>query len=415
MSALTNISEVHVIGIGDDGAQGLSPGLLQLIAEADLLAGGERHLAFFPEARGDRFVITGRLADLVERLRGEQRKRGKAVVLASGDPLFYGIGGYLAGRIEGVVIHPSLSSVQLAFAKVGLSWQDAKILSLHGKAITGLAQRIDGESKVALLTDSTNTPAAIAGYLQRFGLTEYRMMVAENLGGDDEQVGMYDLEEAAGREFAPLNVVLLLADGPAALPRWSLGIEDGEFSQRKPDKGLITKREVRVLSLAELALRPDSIVWDIGACTASVAIEAAKIAREGAVFAIEKNEGDLANARENLRKFRTDVTLLHGRAPQGLEEWPDPDAVFIGGSGGEMGELLALLAERLRPGGRVVLNAATIETLYEATRTFKQLGFATRVTLVQTARSKPVLDLTRFEGMNPIYIITAWKETEETA
>ncbi|MGZ4112178.1 MAG: bifunctional cobalt-precorrin-7 (C(5))-methyltransferase/cobalt-precorrin-6B (C(15))-methyltransferase, partial [Tumebacillaceae bacterium] len=124
-------------------------------------------------------------------------------------------------------------------------------------------------------------------------------------------------------------------------------------------------------------------------------------------------EGDLENALQNTRKFRADITLVHGRAPEGLETWPDPDAVFIGGSGGEMGEVLRIASERLRPQGRIVLNAATIETLYEATSTFANLGMERRVTLMQIARSKPILHMTRFEGLNPIYIITAWKAQEE--
>jgi precorrin-6B C5,15-methyltransferase / cobalt-precorrin-6B C5,C15-methyltransferase len=138
-----------------------------------------------------------------------------------------------------------------------------------------------------------------------------------------------------------------------------------------------------VLSLGAMGLKPDSVVWDIGTCTGSVAIEAARLCREGAVYGMEKNEGDLANAVENARKFRTDLTLVHSKAPQGLEAFPDPDAVFIGGSGGELRELLALCCARLRPGGTIVLNAVTIENLAGAQQAFAQEGFATDITLAQ--------------------------------
>ncbi|MCK9906307.1 precorrin-6Y C5,15-methyltransferase (decarboxylating) subunit CbiT, partial [Frankia sp. Cpl3] len=131
---------------------------------------------------------------------------------------------------------------------------------------------------------------------------------------------------------------------------------------RKPDKGLITKKEIRVLSLAQLQLKSDSIVWDIGTCTGAVAIEAAKIARDGQVYAIEKNADDLENCKENMQKFRTDFSIVHGKAPDGLDQFADPDAIFIGGSGGEMQELLHICCSRLKPNGRIVLNAATIET-----------------------------------------------------
>ncbi|MFH5186125.1 precorrin-6y C5,15-methyltransferase (decarboxylating) subunit CbiE [Paenibacillus sp. TAB 01] len=416
MNHTTGLQQQHnkpkVIGIGDNGAAGLLPMYLEWIAQSDILAGGERQLAFFPEYRGEKRVIKGGLAELVSGLRTEREQGRSIVILASGDPLFYGIGGYLASKLD-VDIYPSMSSVQLAFARMGESWQDAYVTSVHGRSLKGLAQRIDGKRKVALLTDERNHPGAIARYLLSFGMTEYRAFVAENLDGAEERTGWYELERLSELDegaFSPLNVVVLTA--PAGTRRaWALGIEDEAFAQRKPDKGLITKKEIRVLSLGQLGLQEDSIVWDIGTCTGSVAIEAARIARYGEVYAIEKNEGDLHNCIENMHRFRTDLTAVQGRAPQGLEQFPDPDAVFIGGSGGEMKELLHVCCTRLRPGGRIVLNAATIENLYEANKAFAEEGMETSITLTQISRSKPILDLTRFEGLNPIYIITAKHKT----
>ena len=196
-------------------------------------------------------------------------------------------------------------------------------------------------------------------------------------------------------------------------PKWTLGIKDEEFSQRKPEKGLITKKEVRVLSISSLNLHEESILWDIGTCTGSVAIEAGKIARYGAVYAIEKNKEDLKNCLENQRKFRVDLTTVCGKAPEGLDSFPDPDAIFIGGTGGNMEKLLEVCCVRLKPDGRIVLNAATIENLVEAMNLFKQFRFDTNVTQVQIARSKPILSMTRFTPLNPVFIITA-KRKEET-
>ncbi|WDL96523.1 precorrin-6y C5,15-methyltransferase (decarboxylating) subunit CbiE [Alicyclobacillus sp. ALC3] len=400
-------SEVIVVGIGDDGAVGLMGDARTLVEQADLLVGGERQLNFFPNYIGEQRVIKGKLTALLDDLQ-DLPDTQSVVVLASGDPLFYGIGSLLIKRLgrERVRIIPHLSSVQLAFARCGESWQDASVISLHGRPIAGLAQRIGNAQTVALLTDADNSPARIARYLLDFDMTEYAMFVAENLGGPTERTGRYSLQAAAGVEFAPLNVVILLRneDAPAA---WPLGIEDSEFSQRKPDRGLITKKEIRVLSLAELALRPGDVLWDIGACTGSVSIEAVLHTPGLQAFAIEKNEGDLENLRENQVKFRTDFVAVHGKAPAGLEGFPDPDAVFVGGSGGELAELLQVCAKRMRPRGRIVINAATLETLTTASQTLKQLGFEVAIALVQTARSKPILNLTRFEGMNPVYIVTA--------
>ncbi|MEW9699104.1 precorrin-6y C5,15-methyltransferase (decarboxylating) subunit CbiE [Paenibacillus sp. SI8] len=401
-------THIKMIGIGDSGQGSLLPLYTKWIEESEVLVGGERNLAFFPAYRGEKIVIKSSLSALMAQLREETRS---VVILASGDPLFYGIGGYVSRNLDGVSFYPHTSSVQLAFARMGESWQDAFITSVHGRSMKGLAQRIDGKDKVALLTDETNTPSAIAAYLLGFGMTEYAAFVAENLEGEEERCGWYTLEQLRSTSFSPLNVVILKRQ--FTVPSWPIGIEDDQFAQRKPDKGLITKKEVRVLSISQLALQPDSIVWDIGTCTGSVAIEAARIAREGAVFAIEKNEDDLRNCLENSAKFRVDITAVQGRAPNGLEAFPDPNAIFIGGSGGEMQELLELCAKRLKPDGTIVLNAATIETLYEADQTFTRLGFDVNVTLVQVSRSKPILHMKRFDALNPIYIITAKRKQAE--
>lgn len=400
-------NSLRIIGIGDNGTESLLPIYQKWIEECEVLIGGERQLSFFPQFTGERVVIKGGLSNLVERLQQESRT---TVVLASGDPLFYGIGGYLSKKVN-VEIYPNLSSIQLAFARIGESWQDAYFSSVHGRSMKGLAQRIDGLSKVALLTDEENTPNAIAKYLLSFGMTEYQAFVAENIGGANERCAWYELEEMIEESFSPLNILILKKIKEA--PSWSLGIEDDEFVQRKPDKGLITKREIRTLSIAALQLKKDSIVWDIGTCTGSIAIEVARIARLGEVYAIEKNEADLENCRENMRKFRTDFTTVHGKAPAGLEQFPDPNAIFIGGTGGEMRELLHICCTRLKPDGRIVLNAATIETLYLANQAFAEEGYETKITLAQISRSKPILTMNRFEGLNPIYIITAERKRGE--
>lgn len=395
---------IKMIGIGDDGKKNLLPLYEKWIYESELLVGGHRLLAYFPDYTGETLTIEGGLSSLVDRLQTETKR---VVILASGDPLFFGIGSYLSSKLN-LEIYPYLSSIQLAFAKMGERWQDAHVESVHGRSMKGLAQRIDGKSRVALLTDAENTPSKIADYLLSFDMTEYEAFVGENLGGEDERVGWYQLQELTTIEFSPLNVVILKKVTPG--PSWPIGIDDHEFIQRKPDKGLITKREVRVLSVSALQLQRDSVVWDIGTCTGSVAIEAGKIARDGQIFAIEKNKADLENCRQNLAKFRVDATLVLGKAPEHLDQFPLPDAVFIGGTAGGMEEILWICCERLRPNGRIVLNAVTIENLAEAMSIFKKNGFSTEVTLTQISRSKPILNLTRFDALNPIYIISAKRE-----
>ncbi|WP_078428671.1 precorrin-6y C5,15-methyltransferase (decarboxylating) subunit CbiE [Alkalihalobacterium alkalinitrilicum] len=399
---------IKIIGITDGGKSSLLPIYEKWIYESECLIGGERQLQFFPEYNGDRIVLKGNLKTAVEQLQATDKR---CVLLASGDPLFFGIGSYLSKKLP-VEIYPNLSSIQEAFAKIQESWQDCTFISLHGRTMKGLAQKVDGRAKVCLLTDKNNTPATIAKYLLSYGIEEYDSYVAEALGGENEKVVQLSLEEMTDYEGHPLNIVILKRTGQG--PNWSLGISDDEFKQRKPDKGLITKKEVRVLSLAELNLHENSVVWDIGTCTGSVAIESARIARHGQVYAMEKNQADYENCLENTKKFRADITVKCSKAPEGLEDFPNPDAIFIGGTGGEMQDLLRVCASRLNKGGRIVLNAATIETLYLANETFRALEFETSVRLVQISRSKPILHMNRFEGLNPIYIITAKHKEEQS-
>lgn len=401
------MASIKMIGIGDEGKVSLLPMYEKWINESELLIGGKRQLSFFSEFAGEKMAIEGGLYSLVERLQSETRN---VVILASGDPLFYGIGSYLSSKID-LDIYPYISSIQLAFARMKERWQDAYFTSVHGRSIKGLAQRVDGKKTVAILTDTENSPNKIAQYLLSFGMTEYEAFVGENLGSDKERCRWFTLSEMKDEEFSPLNVVILKKKGES--PHWPIGIDDSEFLQRKPDKGLITKKEIRTLSISVLRLKEDSTVWDIGTCTGSVAIEAAKIAREGQVFAIEKNEGDLENCKQNLAKFRVDATLVHGKAPDGLETFPDPDAVFIGGTAGGMEDILDICCSRLKACGRIVLNAVTIENLSEAMLVFKERGYETNITLAQISRSKPILNLTRFDALNPIYIIEAWRKEGE--
>lgn len=198
-------------------------------------------------------------------------------------------------------------------------------------------------------------------------------------------------------------------------PRERFGLPDDAFVYRAPDKGLITKREIRVISLARMELAPDSIVWDIGAGSGSVGIEAARFCPQGRVFAIEKNREDFALVETNCERFGVaNLTAICEKAPAGLEAWPDPDAVFIGGSGGLMADLLDVVTRRMRPGGRLVINLVTLDNLAETVGYCKALNWPVDYTLVQISRSKPILHLTRYDALNPVTIVTAQKPLGET-
>ncbi len=393
---------VIVVGIGDNGVASLSQEALRLVTEAPLLVGGERHLSFFPDHPAEKLAIHDNLKQITARLQSEMRP---AVVLASGDPLFYGIAGYLANKIgrDRLLVVPNISSMQLAFARIKETWQDAVLASCHARPIADVVELVRDAKKVGIFTDDENTPARIARELLKAGISGFMAFVCENLEGESEQVTACGLEELVERTFDALNVLILIRqdESPAIESGdWTFGIPEAAFYQRQPLKGLITKTEVRVLSLAKLRVRPGHIVWDIGAGSGSVAIEAALLGAQ--VWAVEKNKDDCDIIRRNIEKFKTaSVQVVHALAPAALADLPTPDAVFVGGSGGEMGEVLRICRDRLVRGGRLVVNVATIENLAAT--------LPGDVTLVQISRSRPILDLHRFESLNPVFVV-AWEK-----
>ena len=191
-----------------------------------------------------------------------------------------------------------------------------------------------------------------------------------------------------------------------------LGLPDNAFEQRKPLRGQITKREVRAVSLYSLGLQPGSVVWDIGAGTGSIAIEASVIAHEGAVYAIERDNSSLGLLRANVERWGSSrITVVPGAAPEALDDLADPDSVFVGGSGGKLAQILETVALRLKPAGRVVVNLAVLERTHETRLQLKALGFNTDITMINAARGKEMADgTTRLESLNPVFVVTGWRE-----
>jgi precorrin-6B C5,15-methyltransferase / cobalt-precorrin-6B C5,C15-methyltransferase len=403
------MSKIYVIGAGVEGQEGFSRRALELVQGADLLCGGERQLALFPEFVGRTLSVGSNLGQVVEAL---QQAQGRTVVLASGDPLFFGIGRYLlrnlpAERLEFV---PNVSSVQYAFAKIKEPWDDAVFVSAHGRGLKGAVDRIVANDKAAILTDEQNTPAAIAAELIERGRDGYAAYLCEDLGTAQERITATDVKGLLEIQAAPLNVLILIkeyeGEGDAYVP--TLGIPDEEFATIKK---LITKEEVRVVTLAKLKLRHDMCLWDIGAGSGSVSIEADHLLPNGRIFAVERNEQCREFIKENLRKFNArHVTLVEGDAPDSLETLPDPDRVFIGGSGGSLFKILEAVDARLAAGGRIVLNAVTLDTLTAATEFFDNAGYQVEVTTVNISRTRPLTDYKMFEAYNPVFIIAAVKE-----
>lgn len=402
--------EIHVIGIGDDGAQGLSPELRSLVEKATVLVGGERHLGFFPDISCRKVPVKGSTTQVLEHL-AKEGEGERIVVLASGDPLFYGIAKLVIARFgkDHVVVHPHVSSMQLAFAAVRESWEDAILVSCHAKPVENLLEAARDARKLGVFTDEENTPSHLASALLGAGLGGFRAYVCENLGGKDERVFSARLSELVGKSYAPLNVLILVREEDASVPTpqgYPLGIPEEYFEQKRPRRGLITKWEIRVISLARLEIVRDTVAWDIGAGSGSVAVECARLAPEGQVFAVEKDADDASIVARNAERFHLpNLKVIHGKAPDALRDLPDPDAVFVGGSGGELAALVTEAIRRLKPGGRFVANMTTLENLQEVLKVLRSLGQKPQVSQVNLARSKPILELTGFEAQNPVSVV----------
>lgn len=410
---------VTVIGIGDDGCSGLTSRAIDAVASAQWLVGGERQLAFFPQFQGERIVLKHGLGAVLDRV-ASLSEENFVCVLASGDPLFFGIGGLVIHRLgaEHVEILPQPSSMQWAFARAGLKWDDAAFLSVHGRSPEGFLTRIKRHAKLAILTDEESSPPLLAKRMTEHGETAWIAWVCENLGGADERVRRFELADlAACQDVGPLNVLLLVRTDP----RWKAPCaipflhEDG-FAKRMPKKGLVTKREVRLLSLAAMGIRLDSVIWDIGAGSGSISIEAALLAPEGRVYAVEVDPEGVEICRENVRAHAVDnVRIVEGLAPQALADLEAPDAVFVGGSKGNMEEIIHVALDRLPPGGHLVINAITLENVAETYQALKRRGLVPEVTLVQVSRAEPLAHYLRYEALNPIQIFAVCKPAQTGA
>ena len=426
---LNPIKKCHIIGVLDDGVNSLGRAALERLMQAQVVIGGSRTLALFveyiaPHAR--QFDLTGALLEVPEWIRTAQAAGQRVVVLATGDPLCHGIAAYLASHLcfEAIEVLPNVSTLQMACARLGLPWQDMKFSSVHNKnagdwvvgsepshGLYALLRDIRHNDRLAILTSPDNTPDRIARMLVTEGLdNEFEIAVAERLCQSEERVvSGISISAAAAMPFADPNVVLLWRTQSRKQPVL-LGLPDTSYQQRCPEKGLITKNEVRVVSLARMQLRATSVVWDIGAGSGSVGLEAARLCSQGHVYAIEKNIEDTAivcNNRKNLGI--SNHTLVHGKAPEGLQHWPDPDTVFVGGSGGELAELIRLIMQRLKSEGWLVMNFVTLENLGVAIDTVKSLGFSWDVLQLQASRSKPILHMNRMAAENPVWLVCVQK------
>ena len=399
---------VHVIGMGLS-PKDLTQAHMDIIRSAQVLVGGKRHLSAFQDIHAIKREIAGPIDKVIEFIRENMAYR-KVVVLASGDPLFFGIGKVLIEHLgkDRVVIHPNVTSMASAFARLGLSWQDAGWISLHGKKdMSRLRDVLDEKRLICVLTDPVNNPSAIAETVCGHR-DSWKMWVLQRLGSKDEIIKCVDPGSARGEEFVQPNVVVLkkeeLRDPPGPL---CIGAPDHWFIH---ERGMITKAPVRAVSLSLLRLKKDHLLWDLGAGSGSVSVEASILLSAGRIYAVEKNRDRASQIRANADRFGVEnLNVIHAEMPGCLDELPGPDRVFIGGGGKAFPEILEKAGRVLRPGGRIVVNTVLMETMNMAVTRLNKMKFKTEMIQLQVNRSKEMPSSLRMEALNPVWIIAGEK------
>jgi precorrin-6B C5,15-methyltransferase / cobalt-precorrin-6B C5,C15-methyltransferase len=399
------MSRITVIGLDGDPLNAEAETLLR---EAALVVGGRRHLAALDVEPGRSAVLEG---DLSSALASIERVGGPVVVLASGDPGFFGIVRLLGERFGAgsLRILPGVSSVALAFARAGISWEDAVTVSAHGRDPRRAVNVCRARPKVAVLTSPEFGPAGLARELEGWGRTFF---VAERLGEADERTFRGDAAAVMGEEWRDPNVVLVLdearvvgtkrwvSSGLEGPGRWALP-EDG-FEHRS---GMITKAETRAIALARLGPGPGHLIWDVGAGSGSVAIECARLG--AAAIAVERDPESCARVRDNAARHGVCVRVVEGEAPDALRDLPDPDAVFVGGSGGGFEEIVKLCAVRARRA--LVITLITLERVVPAEKILEDCSLEVETTFMQASRVKGIGELHRLDAMTPVFVVSGRK------
>ncbi len=409
------MSTVTVVGIG------LGPGDLteshrEAIQTAEVLVGGRRQLSLFAGGTEATWVLGADPVATLEEVKREAAGK-RVVIFASGDPLFFGIGARALEVFgsDNVSFLPNVTALQKAFANLKLPWQTARTISVHGRNPADFFADFAYPGCIAIYTDPENTPDRLAELLVEFGMANRKVAVVEEIGSKEEQCKETDLVKAAGMQFSPLNVMVLYP--LEAQPSESrLGIQDDRF---KKEKSLITKREARSLILAELQLRAEGIMWDVGAGSGSVGIEAVRLAPGLRVYAIERDQARLEMMHENVQNLAGfGVKTVQGEAPEILLDLPDPDRVFVGGSGGNLVSILELVEQRLRPEGRAVVSVVTPETFSLAQQFVEKTDLAHEWLQLQVSRTVSIQSgknsaknalMSRFQPQTPLFVLSLWR------
>jgi precorrin-6B C5,15-methyltransferase / cobalt-precorrin-6B C5,C15-methyltransferase len=383
--------------VGMHGGEVFGAAARLALAEADLLVGSGRHLAHVENAGAERWELHGALKPFLDRIAAAANEGRQVCMLASGDPGFFGIVRSLAAHVgtDRLAVHPAPTSVAIALARLGMSWDDVVVVSAHGRPLEDAVAEIQRCGRAAVLTAPATPPEAVGALLLALG-EHYDVAVCSHLGSEQEQITRTDLAGLAAGSFDGMSVTVLTRATPQAQPTLRWGRPISAFDHRA---GMITKPEVRIVALARLDLPSTGVLWDIGAGSGSVAVEAAALAPGLHVIAIEQNEDDALRVKANADALGVTCDVVVGSAPEALVSLPDPDRVFVGGGGIDVLDAALL---RLRPNGVAV---ATFAAMDRAALAHQRLGNLTQIA-ISNAAALPGSGGLRLVADNPVFL--AW-------
>ena len=393
---------VTLIGMGSGQPENLTLQGLAALRQADLILGARRLLAVLPAGCTENRAAAYRPDEVAELLQTSGAEN--AVLVYSGDTGFYSGASSMMEKLEALGVRarvlPGLSSIQLLAAALGRPWQGWNLVSAHGRTCDPVAECMQGRPTF-FLTGGSEDPATLCAQLEAEGFGDVQGVVGQCLGTPEEKLFRGSVKELAAGRFNSLSV--LLVEAVEGLPRRAPGLPDEAFERGDVP---MTKQEVRAAVLAKLAVRPEDILWDVGAGTGSVSVELALAAPRGRVYAVECRPEGCALIKANREKFRTrNLVLVEGLAPDALSDLPAPDAVFIGGSKGSLAAIVDAALDK-NPDARICVSAIALETLSAAVAALTAKGRTVQVSQIAVSRAKAMGGLHLMMAQNPIYLIT---------
>ena len=393
---------VTLIGMGSGQPENLTLQGLAALRQADLILGARRLLAVLPAGCTENRAAAYRPDEVAELLQTSGAEN--AVLVYSGDTGFYSGASSMLEKLEALGVRarvlPGLSSIQLLAAALGRPWQGWNLVSAHGRTCDPVAECMQGRPTF-FLTGGSEDPATLCAQLAAEGFGDVQAVVGQCLGTPEEKLFRGSVKELAAGRFNSLSV--LLVEAAEVLPRRAPGLPDEAFERGDVP---MTKQEVRAAVLAKLAVRPEDILWDVGAGTGSVSVELALAAPRGRVYAVECRPEGCALIKANREKFRTrNLVLVEGLAPDALSDLPAPDAVFIGGSKGSLAAIVDAALDK-NPDARICVSAIALETLSAVVAALTAKGRTVQVSQIAVSRAKAVGGLHLMMAQNPIYLIT---------